>query len=53
MTDEEAAVPATLPKTGASNRLPYLAAMAVFSVLLGVLALWWTQGGRERAGGRK
>jgi hypothetical protein len=38
---EDTGAPGSLARTGASDRLPYLIAMAVFSILLGALALVW------------
>ncbi|NUU20329.1 MAG: LPXTG cell wall anchor domain-containing protein [Streptomycetaceae bacterium] len=43
---EAPTAPGTLPKTGAGDRLPYLIALAVCSILLGLLGYWWT--GRRR-----
>ncbi|NUU21903.1 MAG: hypothetical protein HOV68_10380 [Streptomycetaceae bacterium] len=42
--------PGSLAKTGASDRLPYLIAMAVCSILLGALALFWFRGRNAPAG---
>ncbi|GAA4978907.1 hypothetical protein GCM10023205_54070 [Yinghuangia aomiensis] len=49
VTDQDANAPGSLAHTGASSRLPYLVALAVFSLLLGALALWWTRGHRDHS----